>query len=37
MVVCIGRGQGRGRGRPVANVEVIEEMRDLRAHIEAME
>ena len=36
MVVCIGRGQGRGRGRPIANAEVIEKIRELRAHIVAM-
>ena len=37
MVVCIGIGRGRGRVRPVADAEVIEEMRELRARIEAME
>ena len=37
MAVHIGRGRGRGRGQPVANAEVIEEMRELRARIVAME
>ena len=36
MAVRIGRGRGRGRGQPVANAEVIEEMRELRACIVAM-
>jgi hypothetical protein len=30
-------GRGRGRGIHVANVEVIEEMRNLQARLEAME
>ena len=37
MVVRIGRGRNHGRGRPIANTEVIEEMRELRAHIVAMD
>ena len=37
MVACISRGRGCGRGRPIENAEVIEEMRELRARIEAME
>ena len=37
MVVCIGRAIGHGRGKPIANEEVLEEMRELRARIEAME
>ena len=37
MDVCIGKRRGRGRGRPVANEGVIEEMRELRGHIVAME
>ena len=37
MDVRIGKGRGHGRGRPVANVEVIEEMRELRARIASME
>ena len=37
MDVHIGRGRGHGRGRPVANVEMIEEMRELRSHIADME
>ena len=37
MSVRIGRGRGRGRGQPVANAEVIEEMRELRDCMEAVE
>ena len=37
MVVRIGRVQGCCKGQPVSNVEVIEEMRELRACMEAME
>jgi hypothetical protein len=32
----IGRGRGR-RGRPVVNVEMIKQMRNLQAQLEAME
>ena len=37
MAVCISRGRGHGRGQPVENAEVIEEMRELRARMEAVE
>ena len=37
MAVCIGRARGHDRGRPVGNIEVLEEMRELRARLEAME
>ena len=37
MVVRIGRGRGHGRGQPTKNVEVIEEMRELRDCMEAVE
>ena len=37
MVARIGREKGRDRGRPRGNKEVLEEMRELRAHLEAME
>ena len=37
MVVRIGRGRGRGRGRPLANDKVIEEMREVRARMGAVE
>ena len=37
MVVVIETARGHDRGRPGGNVEVLEEMRDLRAHLEAME
>ena len=37
MVARIGRERGRDRGRPRGNTEVLEEMRELRAHLEAME
>jgi hypothetical protein len=33
----VGRARGRGRGRPTTNVEVLEEMRELRARLEAMD
>ena len=36
MEVRVGRGQGR-RGRPVANTELREEIRTLRARLEALE
>lgn len=32
-----GRGGGRRRGRPVANVEVLEAMQQMKARLEAME
>ena len=37
MAVCIGRARGCGRGRPAANEEVLEEMRELRTHMAAMD
>ena len=37
MVARIGRVRGRDRGQPGGNVEVLEEMRELRARLEAME
>ena len=37
MVAHIGRARGRDRGRPGGNTEVLEEMRELRARLEAME
>ena len=37
MAVRIGRARGFDRGRPPRNVEVLEEMRELRARLEAME
>ena len=37
MVVRIGRVRGRDRGRPRGNTKVLEEMRELRARLEAME
>ena len=37
MVACIGRVRGRDKGRPGGNTEVLEEMRELRARLEAME
>ena len=37
MVAHIGRARGRDRGRPAVNAEVMEEMRELRARLEAME
>ena len=37
MAARIGRARGRDRGRPRGNAEVLEEMRELRAHLEAME
>ena len=36
MVARIRRARGRDKGQPVGNAEVLEEMRDLRAHLEAM-
>ena len=37
MVARIGRARGHDRGRSGGNVEVLEEMRELRARLEAME
>ena len=37
MVARIGRVRGHDRGRLGRNIELLEEMRDLRAHLEAME
>ena len=37
MVARIGRARGRDRGRPTVNAEITEEMRELRACLEAME
>ena len=37
MAAHIGRARGHDRGRPGGNVEFLEEMRDLRARMEAME
>ena len=37
MVARIGRARARGRGRPGGKAKVLEEMRELRAHLEAME
>ena len=37
MVAHIGREIGRDRGQPMVNIEVMEEMRELREHLEAME
>jgi hypothetical protein len=37
MVVRIGRARGHGRGRPTTNAKVLEEMRELRSLMEAME
>ena len=37
MATCIGRERGHDRGRPGGNEEILEEMRELRAHLEAME
>ena len=37
MAARIGRDRGCDRGRPGGNVEVLEEMRDLKARLEAME
>ena len=35
--MCIDIGRGCGRGHPVANAEVIEELRELRARMAAVE
>ena len=37
MAACIGKARGHDRSRPTMNVEVMEEMRELRACLEAME
>ena len=37
MASCIGRERGRDRGRPRGYTEVLEEMRELRERLEAME
>ena len=37
MVACIAIARVRDRGRPVGNAEVMEEMRELQACLEAME
>ena len=37
MAACIRRARGRDIGRMGGNIEVLEEMRELRAHLEAME
>ena len=37
MVARVGRARGRDRGQPAVNAEVMEEMRELRARLEAME
>ena len=37
MVAQIGRARGCDRGQPSGNAEVLEEMRELREHLEAME
>ena len=37
MVACIKRARGHDIGRPVGNAKVLEEMRELREHMEAME
>ena len=37
MAACIGRARGHDRGRPGGNAKVLEEMRELRARLEAME
>ena len=37
MATRIGRERGHDRGRPEGNAEVLEEMRDLRAGLEARE
>ena len=37
MVTHIGRERGRDRARPRGNAEFLEEMRNLRARLEAME
>ena len=37
MATRVGRARGHDRGLPTMNAEVMEEMRELRAHLEAME
>ena len=37
MAACIGRARGHDRGRPTVNAEVMEDVRELRARLEAME
>ena len=37
MVTRIGRGRGHDRGRRGGNVEVLEEMRELRVRLKAIE
>ena len=37
MFVRIGRARVHDRGQPVVNTEVMEEMRELQEHLEAME
>jgi len=37
MALRVGRARGRGRGQSAANAEVLEEMKELRARMEAME
>ena len=37
MVAHVGKTRGFDRGRPTVNAKVMEEVRDLRARVEAME
>ena len=37
MATHIGKARGHEKGRTAVNVEVMEEMRELRPHLEAME